>query len=222
MQIFRSIPAAKGNSLVWVGRKETFRCKYRTAMDVKHCGMWAFSLGKQREKPKEELNWRGWRSLTSSDLKLLPCMPCFQKASTLSWRHTAKQGHNHTPFPASLFSQSLWRTPQEVEKQTLPTKALRAAGNDTSPELLQSFQKRWMMENGSFPFRDRESTELPALSDLVLSLSRVYYSRNSCLTATIQVLKNSYPSLKTTAWEWHSNIITLWKKMDVLFLEIKS
>lgn len=32
-------------------------------------------------------------SLTSSDLKLLPCMPCFQKASTLSWRHTAKGKH---------------------------------------------------------------------------------------------------------------------------------
>lgn len=26
--------------------------------------------------------------LTSLDLKLFPCMPCFQKARTLSWRHT--------------------------------------------------------------------------------------------------------------------------------------
>lgn len=30
------------------------------------------------------------RNLTSSDLKLLPCIPCFQKANTLSWRHTKK------------------------------------------------------------------------------------------------------------------------------------
>lgn len=29
--------------------------------------------------------------LTSSDLKLLPCIPCFQKASTLSWRHTGEE-----------------------------------------------------------------------------------------------------------------------------------
>lgn len=38
---------------------------------------------------------------------------------------------------------------------------------------------------------------------------RVYYSRKSCLTATIQLLKDSCPSLETEAWELHSNIITL-------------
>lgn len=28
---------------------------------------------------------------TSLDLKLFPCMPCFQKARTLSWRHTEQE-----------------------------------------------------------------------------------------------------------------------------------
>lgn len=30
-------------------------------------------------------------NLTSLVLKLRPCMPCLQKASTLSWRQTAKK-----------------------------------------------------------------------------------------------------------------------------------
>lgn len=69
-------------------------------------GAQALSLGKQLEGPKDQVvnkeqeeikPGETGRLLTSSDLKLFPCMPCFQKASTLSWRHTAKEKHKIRP-----------------------------------------------------------------------------------------------------------------------------
>lgn len=40
---------------------------------------------------------------TSLDLKLFPCMPCFQKARTLSWRHTVSRGSKRPTLPTIQF-----------------------------------------------------------------------------------------------------------------------
>lgn len=102
------------------------------------CEAHTLSLGKQLEGPEDQsVNkeqdkvkpGEAARLLTSSDLKLLPCMPCFQKASTLSWRHTARgkksdpsvayPNQGNVGFSPTVIMGSMWIMKSMVRLQLL-------------------------------------------------------------------------------------------------------
>lgn len=53
---------------------------------------------------------------TSFDLKLFPCMPCFQKARTLSWRHTVTNKRWDAMWRCTRRQGSHWNTARFIKR----------------------------------------------------------------------------------------------------------